>query len=253
MCCAWSQCRQRPDAMLSPHMLRASRQVRGRSLSTAANAREWWSQQDQLSKYTMVVAGAVIMQAATSLLPAKKPPLPVLTRKKAIVVPPDADASDASDDAADAPAAVPEAVATTVTKSVPPATMPSAVVAKVAATPLRPQPNGPVASTADGRLEAFSDGCELWLRRRGTAQDCRLGGERGAVVVGFSGSSDDSPPWLVVKAGTRVLALQPEEPEEPVCLSPSEGSVKVGQTFVGKSEVLMELEGMGPGPAALYS
>lgn len=77
---------------------------------------------------------------------------------------------------------------------------------------------GPTVSTPDGRLTAFSDGQQLWLRNATSNLDCLLT-PGAATVVGFTQPSE-SLPWLVYKAGGNVLAIQPEKPEPPLLLAP---------------------------------
>lgn len=133
---------------------------------------------------------------------------------------------------------------------------------------------GPTVSTLDGRLTAFSDGQHLWLRNATSNLGCLLTSGN-PTVVGFT-RSIELPAWLVYKAGGRVFALQPEEPAEPVEVTPGVPTT-VGQArnslhhflnplphydacslsiqsqvFVGDDAVLMHLDGPAF-PCGLYS
>ena len=75
---------------------------------------------------------------------------------------------------------------------------------------------GPVITSANSRLSAFSDGTQLWLRSGATDQLVTAGA---ATPAGFA-ESGESPAWLVYKTGGRVLAVTEEAPTEAIVISP---------------------------------
>lgn len=236
-----------------PH-LRRMRQplVRHCSSSTtfATGLRHWFSKQDRLTKYTVVVVGVVVVQNVCSLLSTTRPQhehprkthATKADKKKAEL--PTSDIPKSSTDFSAAGSIttnihdVGEEVHTMVTSQAEALDETVKAVSEdlsslllsvpnVLSTP-RPEPVGQVVSTPDGRLQAFSDGKSMWLRREGSENCCLLGMD-GATAIGFSCPVSDTSPWLVLSSGNRIFAMQPEKPAEPICLSPEARRVKVGK------------------------